>query len=121
MLWSVSLLVGLPTSYLNLTNTVFATISIRFTGFPFSVKSWLTWHCHDGMLDAVRRVCLPRVPSFRWTVLMIYDSIGGYYSSRVYASLGGTDRKRNSFLTATVLPTCVSNSLNMSLSLILHV
>jgi transmembrane 9 superfamily protein 2/4 len=31
--------------------------------------------------------------------------IGGYYSSRVYASLGGVDRRKNAFATATVLPT----------------
>lgn len=30
---------------------------------------------------------------------------GGYYSSRVYASLGGVDRRKNAFVTATVLPT----------------
>lgn len=33
--------------------------------------------------------------------------IGGYFSSRVYASLGGTDRRKNAFLTATALPTWV--------------
>jgi hypothetical protein len=39
--------------------------------------------------------------------LIIFRSVGGYVSSRVYASLGGTDRRKNTFLTATALPTCV--------------
>ena len=34
-------------------------------------------------------------------------SIGGYVSSRVYTSLGGTDKRKNSFLTATILPTFI--------------
>jgi hypothetical protein len=33
------------------------------------------------------------------------DRIGGYFSSRVYASLGGTNRRKNAFLTAVLLPT----------------
>ena len=42
--------------------------------------------------------------------LLLY-SIGGYSSSRVYVSLGGTNRKKNAFLTATALPTYASSSL----------
>jgi transmembrane 9 superfamily protein 2/4 len=39
-----------------------------------------------------------------WT---FFGSIGGYVSARVYASIGGTDHKQNTFLTATILPTYV--------------
>ena len=34
-------------------------------------------------------------------------SVGGYISSRVYTSVGGTDKRKTAFLTATALPTCV--------------
>ncbi|KAJ7287496.1 Nonaspanin TM9SF [Mycena rebaudengoi] len=47
------------------------------------------------------------------TVMMIcysfFGGIGGYVSSRVYASLGGTERKKNVFMTATCF-TDVSSS-----------
>ena len=33
--------------------------------------------------------------------------MSGYFSSRVYRSLGGIDAKKNAFITATVLPTIV--------------
>jgi len=39
-----------------------------------------------------------------WT---FFGGIGGYVSSRIYASLGGTERKKNVFMTATVLPTVI--------------
>ncbi|KIM40104.1 hypothetical protein M413DRAFT_28631 [Hebeloma cylindrosporum] len=38
---------------------------------------------------------------------LLWCSIGGYSSSRVYASLGGTNRRKNAFLTATALPTFI--------------
>ncbi|KAJ7072294.1 hypothetical protein C8F01DRAFT_1243356 [Mycena amicta] len=45
------------------------------------------------------------------TVMMVFVSlfggIGGYVSSRVYASLGGLERKKNVFMTATVMPTVI--------------
>ena len=42
------------------------------------------------------------------TVQLLANSrISGYYSSRIYASLGGKDRRKTAFVTATVLPTCV--------------
>ena len=40
-------------------------------------------------------------------------SIGGYISSRVYASLGGSNRKKNTFVTATALPTWVHHIYNI--------
>lgn len=47
------------TSYLNVIQDVSTIISVRFVGLPFPVKSWFTWHCHDGVLDAVWMVGLP--------------------------------------------------------------
>ncbi|KAF8829200.1 hypothetical protein HHX47_DHR3000931 [Lentinula edodes] len=45
------------------------------------------------------------------TVMMVcfsfFGCIGGYVSSRVYSSLGGSDKRKNAFLTATGLPTIV--------------
>ncbi|KAF5393458.1 hypothetical protein D9757_000614 [Collybiopsis confluens] len=45
------------------------------------------------------------------TVMLVFFSlfgyIGGYVSGRLYASLGGTDKRKNAFLTATGLPTLV--------------
>jgi len=37
--------------------------------------------------------------------------VGGYVSSRLYTSLGGVDQKKNTFITATLLPTYVCASL----------
>ncbi|KAG8887233.1 hypothetical protein FRB98_000330 [Tulasnella sp. 332] len=34
-------------------------------------------------------------------------SVSGYISNRVYTSLGGMDRRKNAFLTATILPTFI--------------
>ena len=31
-------------------------------------------------------------------------SVGGYFSSRAYASMGGADKRKTAFLTAIVLP-----------------
>jgi Endomembrane protein 70 len=50
---------GPSMSCFNIINSVSTKISLRIVGFPFSIKSWFTWHCHDGVLDAVWRVSLP--------------------------------------------------------------
>ncbi|KAF9465037.1 Nonaspanin TM9SF [Collybia nuda] len=57
-----------------------------------------------GFLSPSNRGSLATVMMVCWT---LFGGIGGYFSSRVYASLGGTNRKKNSFLTATVLPSFV--------------
>ena len=44
-------------------------------------------------------------------------SVGGYISSRLYASLGGTERKKNALITATVLPTYVTSMPTRTLQL----
>jgi transmembrane 9 superfamily protein 2/4 len=45
------------------------------------------------------------------TVMMVcfsfFGCIGGYVSSRVYSSLGGMEKRKNAFITATGLPTVV--------------
>ncbi len=43
----------------------------------------------------------------------VFRSIGGYISSRVYDSLGGSKRKKNTFVTATALPTWVHHIYNI--------
>jgi len=57
-----------------------------------------------GFLSPSNRGSLATVMMVCWT---LFGSIGGYISGRVYASLGGTEKRKNSFLTATVLPTMV--------------
>ncbi|TDL24197.1 Nonaspanin [Rickenella mellea] len=57
-----------------------------------------------GFLSPSNRGSLANVMMVCWS---FFGSVGGYYSSRVYASLGGTDRKKNAFFTATILPTVV--------------
>jgi len=48
-----------------------------------------------------------RVP---WSInLMVLCSVSGYISSRVYATLGGINSRKNAFLTATVLPAYIYN------------
>lgn len=57
-----------------------------------------------GFLSPSNRGSLATVMMVCWT---FFGSIGGYISSRIYASLGGTDRRKNAFVTATVLPTTI--------------
>ncbi|KAF7376177.1 Transmembrane 9 superfamily member [Mycena sanguinolenta] len=57
-----------------------------------------------GFLSPSNRGSLATVMMICWT---FFGSIGGYLSSRVYASLGGTERRKNAFVTATVLPTII--------------
>jgi transmembrane 9 superfamily member 2/4 len=40
-------------------------------------------------------------------IYQLLDSIGGYFSSRVYVALDGTNRRRNVLLTAVLIPTSV--------------
>ncbi|KAH7884475.1 hypothetical protein F5I97DRAFT_1889772 [Phlebopus sp. FC_14] len=57
-----------------------------------------------GSLSPSNRDSLATVMMVCWS---LFGGFGGYYSSRVYASLGGVDRRRCAFVTATVLPTLV--------------
>lgn len=57
-----------------------------------------------GFLSPSNRGSLATVMMVCWT---LFGCIGGYISSRVYASLGGENKGKNSFLTATVLPAVV--------------
>ncbi|KAI0703337.1 Nonaspanin [Cerioporus squamosus] len=57
-----------------------------------------------GFLSPSNRGSLATVMIVCWT---FFGGISGYISSRVYASLGGTNRRRNSFFTATIMPTFV--------------
>ncbi|KAL4078366.1 hypothetical protein V8B97DRAFT_1936920 [Scleroderma yunnanense] len=57
-----------------------------------------------GFLSPSNRGSLATVMMVCWS---FFGGIGGYYSSRVYASLGGKDRRKTAFFTATVLPTLV--------------
>ncbi|KAJ7680358.1 Nonaspanin TM9SF [Mycena polygramma] len=57
-----------------------------------------------GFLSPSNRGSLATVMMICWT---FFGSIGGYLSSRVYASVGGTERRKNAFMTATILPTVI--------------
>ncbi|TFY72210.1 hypothetical protein EVG20_g787 [Dentipellis fragilis] len=57
-----------------------------------------------GFLSPSNRGSLATVMMICWT---FFGGIGGYVSSRVYASMGGTEKRKNSFFTATILPTFV--------------
>jgi len=57
-----------------------------------------------GFLSPSNRGSLATVMMVCWT---FFGSIGGYVSSRVYASMGGSSRRKNAFLTATALPTFI--------------
>ncbi|RDB25385.1 Transmembrane 9 superfamily member 7 [Hypsizygus marmoreus] len=57
-----------------------------------------------GFLSPSNRGSLATVMMVCWS---FFGSIGGYFSSRLYATLGGTNRRKNSFLTATILPSIV--------------
>ncbi|KAH9929506.1 endosomal P24A protein [Epithele typhae] len=57
-----------------------------------------------GFLSPSNRGSLATVMVVCWT---FFGGIAGYISSRVYASLGGTNKRRNSFFTATIMPTFV--------------
>ncbi|KZT43610.1 hypothetical protein SISSUDRAFT_1124738 [Sistotremastrum suecicum HHB10207 ss-3] len=57
-----------------------------------------------GFLSPSNRGALATVMLVFWT---LFGGIGGYASTRVYASLGGTQFRKNVFFTATLLPTFV--------------
>ncbi|KAI3619002.1 endosomal p24a protein [Moniliophthora roreri] len=57
-----------------------------------------------GFLSPSNRGSLATVMMVCWS---FFGGIGGYVSSRVYASLGGVNKRKNSFLTATLLPTFI--------------
>ncbi|KAF9227325.1 Nonaspanin [Gyrodon lividus] len=57
-----------------------------------------------GFLSPSNRGSLVTVMMVCWS---FFGGIGGYYSGRVYVSLGGVNRRKNAFVTATVLPTLV--------------
>ncbi|EMD37390.1 hypothetical protein CERSUDRAFT_114062 [Gelatoporia subvermispora B] len=57
-----------------------------------------------GFLSPSNRGSLATVMMICWT---FFGGIGGYVSSRVYTSLGGTNKRKNSFFTATIMPTIV--------------
>ncbi|PIL36112.1 transporter [Ganoderma sinense ZZ0214-1] len=57
-----------------------------------------------GFLSPSNRGSLATVMMVCWT---FFGGIAGYISSRVYASLGGANKRRNSFFTATIMPTFV--------------
>lgn len=78
--------------------------SFRTFGLPLAFQSRFPRNCNDGVLDSLRRVCQRSfVPYLSQTL----SRIGGYFSSRLYASLGGSDRRKIAFLTATILPVYV--------------
>ncbi|KAJ3567173.1 hypothetical protein NP233_g6538 [Leucocoprinus birnbaumii] len=57
-----------------------------------------------GFLSPSNRGSLATVMMVCWS---FFGCVGGYCSSRVYASLGGMDKRKNAFLTATIFPTSI--------------
>lgn len=57
-----------------------------------------------GFLSPSNRGSLATVMMICWS---FFGGIGGYFSSRAYASMGGDNKRKNAFLTAVVLPTIV--------------
>lgn len=85
-------------------NTKLGSSSLCSDGIPFPLEPRLSCHSDDDLLDFLWQVCL-QIWVCRFAKLTVVCSIGGYVSSRVYASLGGTERRKNAFVTATALPT----------------
>lgn len=83
-----------------------SSLSICSPRFPFAFKSRFARYSHDDLLDVLRRVSVTVTLSAAQSAKCGLDAsrIGGYFSSRVYASLGGTDRRKNALFTATLLP-----------------
>ena len=79
--------------------------SLRSLWIPFSVKPWFARNCYDGCLVPFRKVRNSMKHGI--TSLNLPYSVGGYISGRAYASLGGTNRRKNAFLTAIALPRSV--------------
>ncbi|KAH9059126.1 Nonaspanin TM9SF [Lactarius vividus] len=57
-----------------------------------------------GFLSPSNRGSFTTVMMICWT---FFGSVGGYVSSRIYASLGGTERTKNAFVTATAFPAII--------------
>ncbi|KAI0342185.1 endosomal P24A protein [Trametopsis cervina] len=57
-----------------------------------------------GFLSPSNRGSLATVMMLCWT---FFGSVSGYFSSRAYASMGGTERRKQAFLAAVLLPTVV--------------
>ncbi|KAJ3528668.1 hypothetical protein NM688_g7964 [Phlebia brevispora] len=57
-----------------------------------------------GFLSPSNRGSLATVMMVCWT---LFGSVGGYVSSRAYASMGGTNKRKNALLTALILPSIV--------------
>ncbi|KAG7098584.1 hypothetical protein E1B28_000513 [Marasmius oreades] len=57
-----------------------------------------------GFLSPSNRGSLATVMMVCWS---FFGGVGGYISSRLYSSLGGTSKRKNSFFTATILPTSI--------------
>ncbi|KAF9528449.1 Nonaspanin [Crepidotus variabilis] len=57
-----------------------------------------------GFLSPSNRGSLATVMMVFWS---FFGSVGGYISGRAYASLGGNNRRKNAFITATALPSFI--------------
>jgi hypothetical protein len=84
--------------------TVISHFSICASRVFVTFEPWIACHRYDGLLVVVWRVWSLSA-TLQFYTQKLLSRIGGYFSSRVYASLGGTDRRKNAFLTATALPT----------------
>lgn len=81
--------------------------SVCIAWLPFSLKPWIISNCYDSVLVILRKVGGGDFGSSIFLTTLETRSASGYFSSRVYRSLGGSEAKKNAFITATVLPTTV--------------
>jgi hypothetical protein len=111
--WRPAVLHGRRDTWYALSPISAAASIYQFLHYPvFALLGFLS-PSNRGSLATVMMICwtffgayVHRVYHFCTTPsLTQHCSVGGYVSSRVYASLGGTDKRKNSFLTATALPT----------------
>ena len=79
--------------------------SVRAIRISISIKPRLHRHCHDGLLDILWRVSTLVVCQNTGSLIFWDCRVSGYIASRVYGSLGGTEKRKLAFLTATILPT----------------
>lgn len=79
--------------------------SVRTVRISVSIKPRLHCHRHDGLLDVFWRVGTLAVLQNVHSLIFRDCRVSGYISSRVYTSLGGGEKRKLAFLTATILPT----------------
>ena len=79
--------------------------SVRVVWISVSVEPGFHRHRYDDLLDVLRGVNALIVRENKHSLTCWDCRVSGYIASRVYASLGGTEKRKLAFFTATILPT----------------